>query len=458
VIYLFDDADIHVRLTKFFTARSTVTTLFATIILALLAASSIPQRASLNGQTPQWVGRLPGGLGSVVMQLGFDNIVGSSWFAFLAFLFLISLILSAVSQFSVARSFANRIPAAGSPHDSVRIDVDDAVFAECVETAGYMLAGAKDGVRRFVKNRIGYWGNFLLHVGLVTVVLFSIVHMLTQHKVKARLVGQEVTRLTPDSVQELRGVIPLQRSIPYTVVLNKLEPAFWENDQLMSLGSELYFTGKPGGDPERVAVALSDKAHFGSFLVYQSNAYGRAFDVILVSPGGERHRERLFLSYPPKRDAAGYGETAVAGTDYVLKGKFYADPGHTSMTFRESPLALRLYRGKEVLGEISLLPGATGRLGPFHASLAQTEWWTDILMDGTWGTSGIFAGFAFVLAGVLCSYCLVPREIIVRKGDGGVYVQHIARRFAPFYREEFDKILQSALDQSEARIRDAGMP
>jgi hypothetical protein len=301
-----------------------------------------------------------------------------------------------------------------------------------------------------VKNRIGYWGNLLLHIGLVTAVLFSLVYVVTQHRVLIRLTGQEITRLTPEKVQELRGVFPMQRSLPHSVVLKTLRPRFWANDKLEYLSSELYFTNHPGDEPRRVDIAVSDKSHYGPYLVYQANVYGRTFDLDFVTPQGETHRERLYLPYPPRRDTAGYGEMDIAGTGLLLKGKFFADRERTSMKLNESPLTLRLYRGKELLGEATLTPeGSTGQLGPLGVRVAQSEWWTDILLDGTRGTSGIFAGFALILAGVLSSYCLVPREIIVRETTDGIYAQHVARRFAQFYREEFDEIINKAADKVE---------
>ncbi|MEI6702234.1 MAG: hypothetical protein WCL71_01700, partial [Deltaproteobacteria bacterium] len=276
----------------------------------------------------------------------------------------------------------------------------------------------------------------------VTAVFFSLVYVLTQHRVLIRLTGQEITRLADGNVKELHGVLPLRQTLPYSVVLKGLQPRFWANDKLEYLSSELYFTDQPGGEPRRVDIAVSDKSQYGRYIVYQANAYGRAFDLEFETSRGEIYRERLFLPYPPKRDVAGYGEIGITGTDFLLKGKFFADAEHKSMKPNLSPLTLRLFRGKELQGEATLTAGGMARMGPLAVRLAQSEWWTDILLDGTRGTSGIFAGFALILAGVLSSYCLVPREIIVRESDGKVYVQHVARRFAQFYREEFDEIIK----------------
>jgi len=427
---------------RFLTARSTVIVLFIAISTALLLASSIPQRSSLGGKTPAWVGKLPETLQHLTNLLGLDNIVGTGWFAVLVALFWVSLVISTISQYSATKSVANRIPSPEVPPESIRIACSPSAFAGLAQAAGYREAGIADGVHRYVKNRVGFWGNFLLHVGLVTAVFFSLVYVLTQHRVLIRLAGQEIFKPTPETVQVQHGVLPVTQPLPYSVVLKDLRPSYWKNDRLESLSSELYFTDRPGGDPRRVDIAVSDKSSFGPYIVYQANVYGRHFDLEFMSELGEIYRERLFLPFPHQHDLAGYGETPVTGTDFLLKAKFYADAERKTMKLNGTPLTLRLYRGKELLGETTLLSASPGKLGPLTVRLVQTDWWTEVMLDGTRGIAGIFSGFALILAGVLCSYCLVPREIIVREMAEGISVQHVARRFAQFYREEFDEIIK----------------
>jgi cytochrome c biogenesis protein len=437
-----------VKISKLLTARSTVITLLGAISVALLIASAVPQRTSLGGGTPQWVARLPQGLGFLSSLLKLDNVVGSSWFALLVGIFWLSLLISTVNQFGATRSLAARIPAPEIPAGAARVDLDPETLARRIKAAGYHPAGEAPGVRRYVKNRVGYWGNFLLHIGLVTAVIFSLVYVLTQHRVQVRLTGEEITVLGPETVQEVKGVLPLSQELPRSVVLKGVQPAFWGNDKLESLASELYFTARPGDEPRRVNVALSDKSQFGPYLVYQANVFGRSFDLELQSAEGS-HRLRLYLPYPLRRDLAGYGEMAVPGTDFLLKGKFYADRGKKSMQLNQPPLTLRLYRGRELLQQAALEPGTPAQLGPFAVRLEQSAWWTEILLDGSRGTAGIFAGFAVILAGVLSSYCLVPREVVVRRRGDDIYLQQVVRRFASFYREEFDDLIQTVKKPGE---------
>ncbi len=418
-------------------------TLLIAVSSALLLTCFLPQRSSGDGNIPPWVGRLPEQFHFLSSLLGLDNIVGAGWFAFLVGLFSCSLIFSTLAQYKTAMSQARRLPSGSIPDESIRLKLSPSLLAQRLQTAGYRLAGSGEGVERYVKNRWGYWGNFLIHLGLVTVVLFSLVYIVTRHRVLLRLTGGEMTLLTPGNFVEMKGVMPLQRRLPAGISLIRLEPRFWKNDKLEFLSSELSFTDRPGSQPRRVDVALCDKSQYGPFIVYQMNAYGRAFDLLFESPRGERHGQRFFLPYPPSHMKAGYGDTALEGTDLLLKGKFYTDSKRQSMKLNSPPLYLRLQRGQELLGEVTLQPGAAKVLGPLKVTLTRSSWWTDILLEGSRGTTGIFAGFAVILAGVLISYCLVPREIIVRESGGTLHLQQVARRFALFYREEFADIIQA---------------
>ena len=169
---------------KFLTARSTVITLFAAISGALLVASVVPQYAS-TGKTPAWVGKLPDSLHFLTTHLGLDNIVSTHWFAVLVTLFWMSLVISTISQYSATRALSNHVPPATLPQGCVRVDTALLTIVAKIAASGYRPAGDNAGIHRFVKNRIGYWGNFLLHIGLVITVLFSLIYVLTQHRTSA---------------------------------------------------------------------------------------------------------------------------------------------------------------------------------------------------------------------------------------------------------------------------------
>ncbi|MCM0080606.1 cytochrome c biogenesis protein ResB [Geomonas sp. Red32] len=427
-------------LAKKLTSRSTVIALLSLITAALLVALLVPQRGTSGGKVPGWVAALPGQLRSVVEWLGIDNVVGSSWFLVVVALFSLSLMVSTWNQLAAVRGAARRPPRADAVPDGPAVEAPLAAVAEVLEKGGYRLTASSGPVHRFVKYRLGYWGNFLLHLGLVIVVLFSLVYVVTQHRVFIRLVGGEKTAFTPETASEVLGALQFRQELPAAVTLAKLEPAFWPNDRLATLASELAFSRRPSDPPERVAVATSDKSHYGPFLVYQGTVFGRTFDLEIISPQGGLSLERLFLPYPPARNRAAYGE-ATLKEGLVLKAKYLADASQKSVNLADPLLTLRVYRGSDLLGETTLRRGEMGSVGPLMVRWARDAWWTDILLDGSRGLTGIFAGFAVILAGVLCAYCLVPREVLVREEGGRVVMQQVVRRFAELYRDEFDELV-----------------
>lgn len=434
---------------KLLTARSTVIALFAAFTASLLGALLIPQRGA-DGNAPAWLGRLPESLRPGAGWLGLDNIVGSGWFVVLVALCSLSLARSTVSQFSAARAMANRAPRETATPEGVRLELGLQAFAARLSAAGFRHAGSSGSTQRYVKFRSGYWGNFLLHLGMVTAIVFSLIFVVTRDRVYLRLVDQELTRFVPGTFDEVLGMRWFRQRLPEAVQLSSLEPAFWGNDRLASLSSQLNIIDHPGDQPRRVAIALSDKSHFGPFTVYQANSFGVACDLAVYGPEQPITQERLFLPYPAGREKASYSEKVLKESGLLLKAKFYADADKKAMQLRSPLLTLRLYRGKELLGETSLRRGQSGEIGPYLFRLSQTQWWTAILLDGSRGMSGIFTGFAILLAGVLSSYCLVPREITVREAGGALYVQPLVRRFAQFYREEFDDLLAAARKSEES--------
>ncbi|MBJ6725715.1 cytochrome c biogenesis protein ResB [Geomesophilobacter sediminis] len=422
------------RPVKFLTARTTVIALFLAITAALLIAIFIPQRGD-DGKIPAWVTSLPEPLG-FLGQLGLDHVVTTPWFAALVLVFAVSLLFSTIEQFGAVRALTRREPGTDGEWREV---ADGPGLPARLAEAGYNEFPTSGPVQRYVKHGLGYWGGFLLHLGLVIAVLFSLVYVVTQHRVLVRLVGDEVTRLTPDNVAVKQGLFPVQPRLPESVTLTRVEPRFYGNDKLQSLSSELYFTERPGDLPQRVAVGLSDKSSFGRFLVYQGNPYGLAFNLDIALPGDYR-KMQLMIHYPASRKSPGYAELPVPGTDLIVKGKFVPDREKGTMEARAPLLTLRLIKGKRFLGEAEINPGERKEFGPVSVKLTSVQWWGEILLDGSRGTAGIFAGFAIILVGVLSSYCLIPREVLVREERDRTLVRFFVRRFAPLYREEFEAL------------------
>jgi hypothetical protein len=174
--------------------------------------------------------------------------------------------------------------------------------------------------------------------------------------------------------------------------------------------------------------------------VYQKNSFGTAFFLRLEDGRRAPHQEILYLPFPARRDKAGYDTIQLADPGLTLKAKYYADSARQSIYPVHPLLVLRLYDGDRMLGEAALQTGQASVLGNFSVQLVKAEWWTDYLFEGSRGTFGIFTGFAFILAGVLLTYCVTPRTILVRQTDDGYRVSWQIVRFHDFYAAEKEQV------------------
>lgn len=412
------------RIKRFFTTRATVLALILLLAASLAIAVVVPQ---VGGD-----GRLLAG--PLVAALGLNRIFSTWWFVALALLFVISLLFSTVDQFKAARSRTFQPPhgsgegALASPRSAVQLDAE-------LRAAGYRRLAAGPAGVRYVKAALGYWGNFLLHLGMTLTVVFALVYVVTEHRAIIRVVSGESLPLKPGDYAERRGLLAGRLSLPAAITLVRLTPEFWEQDQLKALTSELVFFAADGHQ-RQLKVALSDKSRYHDLIVYQQPAFGNAFLVEFTAGDGRGFDQVFPLPMPSRRDRAGYGTFPLDDGRYLIKAKYYATADRSGIVPTTPQLVLRLYDGPRLVAETPLLIGQAGRLGPYAVKLAEVRWWTDLLFDGSRGTAGIFGGFALLLAGGLLAFFAVPREVVVRPAATGCTVTWRATRFADFYEEE----------------------
>ncbi|BDV44331.1 cytochrome c biogenesis protein ResB [Geotalea uraniireducens] len=423
------------RVKRFFTARTTVLVLILLLAASLAIAVIVPQAGTTVAGAPS--------LGAL---LGFNRVFSSWWFITLALLFIISLLYSTVDQFKSCRGRTFQLPsppgegAIPSPRTAAQLDAE-------LRAVGYRRLTAGPGGTRYVKAPFGYWGSFLLHLGMTLTAVSALFYVVTEHRVIVRAVSGDYLQLRPGDYAERRGILAGRLPLPAALTLVRLAPEFWEGDQLKALASELVFFDNAGKRRE-LTVALSDKTRYHGLVVYQQPAFGNAFLVEFTSGAGNGFDELLPLPMPARRDKAGYGDFPLAGGRYLLKAKYYATADRSGIIPVNPQLVLRLYDGPRLVAETALLIGKSGQLGPYSIRLAEVRWWTDLLFDGSRGTAGIFSGFALLLAGGLLAFFAVPREVVVRPTATGCTVSWRASRFADFYDEERTAVLARCRGES----------
>ncbi len=365
------------------------------------------------------------------------GIFSSGWFILVCVLFLASLMLSTIDQYRATRSRMRMAPGAGMAGETLAAPVD--LFAAFLKEEGYRELARSDNGVRFGKGVSGYWAGFILHLGMVVTVLFALLYVLTESRTIVRTIAGMKIEAGKQERPERTGLLAAMMPLPAALVLENVQPSYWENDQLKTLSSDIVFLDEHGGG-RRLRVGISDKAAYRGIIVYQQASFGVAFFLELAD-GTRTMRLPLLMPMPQKRGSAAYGDADLEGGRYKLKAKYLADINGKDLLPRNPLLSLRLYEKDNLVGENSLMMNGFGQLGPFRVSLVQISWWTDILLDGSRGIAGIFSGFFLLLVGGCLGYFVAPREVLLSKAGDGYTVAWRTSKFADFYREEGDRIM-----------------
>lgn len=424
------------RLRATLTARSTVLVLLLALAAAMLVAALVPQGGLdvAPGASGGAAARpTPGG---AVRLLGLDHVFSTPWFAAIALAFVASLTLSTLEQTRAASARMRRPPGEGVGAPSA---LSAAELERVLSRERYRRVASVPGRARYVRQWQGYWGNPLLHAGMTITALFAVVYVLTEHRAILHLISGRTNPFPEGSVPARRGLLARDLPVPAEIDVRGVEPTFGANDQLVDLGSDLILTDSKGRSSE-LRVAVNAYGRYRGAIVYQLVKYGHAFGLELSEPGGAPVDLPIEMAFPEKRGSASYVNWPLEG-GRILKAKYYASADKSQLVSDRPELVLRLQEGERILGEATLLEGQSAPLGAWTVRLASVGWWTEILFEGSLGTSGIFAGFAILLLGGALVFFAVPREVVVSEGPEGCTVWWRATRFPDMFRDEGERVL-----------------
>lgn len=425
------------RLRTLLTGRKTVIAVMLLLVAAMLVAVAVPQDGLVEtNRTLEGPAAMP--RSALVQALGLHHVFSTWWFAALALVFILSLVASTADQLRAARAQTWKRPAGGG--EGARSPLSAAEVGAILRAEGYRRLAEGPGAARWVRHAAGYWGTFLLHVGMTLTAVGGLVYTVTQHRVVIRAVADVPVPVIAGRYAEQRGILAWPMDLPFQVRLERLEPAYWEGgDHLRDLASTVLLVGEDGRR-DTLRVAVNENRRYRGLLAYQQLAFGHTFLVALEGgPQGQVVRS-LFLPMPERRDRPSYGEVPLEGP-LRLQAKYYATPDRSRLLPAEPQLTLRLQDGAATLGEATLAPGEGAALGPYRVGLLGVAWWSDILFEGSQGTVAIFTGFAVLLLGGALGFFAVPREATVLEAGGGSVVHWRTPRLPDFYAEERDRVL-----------------
>ena len=430
---------------RFFLSRKTVIFLLLLMLGAVVTSKIFPQRfVTTPAELQKWNLDNPL-LATLSKSLALDHVYSSPWFALLLLFFVISLSVSTCEQWknAVRKTFGG---AEGGGKTFRLTGSLETVKAE-LRALGYLRVGVNCAALRFVKHPWGYWGNFLLHLGMVVVIASSLLIVVTEKRGDLQLYEGELHNPEMPWIFESKGVLAERLLLPAAVRLDRVIPEYWANDEVKQLSTEFSFIA-PNGEETRHSIKINQRFNYSGVRVFQGKRYGDAFFVSFTDSEGQSQDRIFYLSKPAKRDKSTYEDFTLDWSPYQLKTKYYADAEKKGMTGTNPLLVLRLVNNDAVLGELPLRVGDQGKLGPYTAHLVRVvPWGTLAFVDNT-GMPGLFLGFFIIIWGASLAYFTPPREFHVREESGGLLLTWKATRFEACYHDELDTLRN--LDQPGA--------
>ena len=427
-------------LKRFFLSRKTVITLILLMLGAILLGFSFPQRfLTPPADLDKWQIANPT-LAKLSRALALDHVYTSPWFVVLLMFFLVSLCFSTWEQFRLALRKSREGGAGG---ESFETSAGAAELAEGLRSLGYLKVGVRDGATRFVRHPWGYWGNFLLHLGIAISIASSLVILLYEKRAMVDLLEGEIYQPGGEWTREERGLLAGRLVLPEVVRLDRVVPEFYRNDNLRQLTTDFSFIDVSG---RRVplSIHINKSVRYKGLRIFQGKSHGRAFFVKFTGRSGEEHGEIFHLDQTPDRNTASYKNFVLPWFPHELKTKYYGDAERRSLDGNNPLFVMRLMDNGKVAAELPLKVGESGRFGDYMAQLVKVERWGGLIFIDTTGMAGIFLGFFIICLGGALNYFCPPRECSLTFTGNGCRLAWRATRFERLYRDEFDELRRLA--------------
>lgn len=423
---------------KILLARTTVLTLIVMTLGVMLVGSFIPQKFLLTPKgAAKWHADYPI-LAPLAEQLGLQQIYTHPLFAGIIMFASVSLLFSCVEQCRISwrRTFANNLQT-GDVSEFASA-AGPAKVTDWLRQRGYIRVASGAGTVRLCRNPWGFWGNALLHVGMLIVIVSSLWIALTQQRGLVHLAVGELFSPGDKWFTTEKGLLADDFRLDRPVRLDGITYEFWPTYGVKNIASMLTFSGS-GQMSETRTVEINNILHVEGVRIYQAADFGHAFYLEIVAPAGERKIYQLLIAHQEKPDKPSYEDFPdIFGPGRALRAKYYADADKRSLT-RENPLlVLRLDDNGRQLGQLPLITGGAGAIDQYHFRLLKVDRWSGLIFVRLFGISGVFFGFLVIICGSALNYFTPPREVTVRLLPGGdSLVSWRAVKFSEFYQDEF---------------------
>lgn len=425
---------------KYITARRVSLGLILLLAVLMYLSTLIPQSMDSTPEKIDSWRRDHHALVRLVDGANLHRIYSQRWFAAIILLAATALTVSSYDQIVAAR---RKLYATTTGADALVAAIPEATLRSVARSNGYHCLNTGSSAHlKFVRNPWGYFGNALLHSGMVLVVGASLYVAVTGRQGMLTLLEGEQRDASQSWDNNEYGSMTSPLRLSGSIRLDRLRAVFDDKNQPVQVSSDITVANGAGAT-ESLTATINGITRYHGLRVYHTTQYGDAFTLEFIDITGETHVEKLPLQQPPSLTKASYGNFALTWSPYLLSAKYFADADKRSMTSTTPSLVMRLLNGEQEISRVALVPGGYGLLGGYRVHLLGVQKWSTLIFVDISGMPVIFAGFAIIMLGGLLHYMTPPRELIgVTGGDGSYQVYWRAVSFKEFYRDERDEIAQ----------------
>lgn len=411
-------------LRRFLRAPATIVGELGFLTAASALGAALPQVGSAAPEELAALRQHGPAVAALVEALALDRIFTSP--AFLA-----ATLLAALSLLLVVQEQVRRFVAAW------RQSLSEAHFRNPAFHISFLRparAGASP-VRLWSTGRLGMAGSLCLHAGLLAVIAAAALRSLFGVTAAVDLLEQETL---PPTVAAWGAQWPGPLARPFQLegplTLEAVDLDWYPDGDLRDIAIRFR---TPDGSTHRLGINEAFTTPHGRLSV--SAAVGPAALVAWSPRPGDLRREALLL-----RQGAPGQFTATTGTGTTLHARAHLDPGNP----RATSLDVRVMEGPALRFAGRLAPGETvGLPGGGELELVGLPSWARLQASRDPGLPLVYAGFLLGLIGAAATYAIVrvDHRVMVTPEDGQerVLVEMNPHRFAPLFREGFERLVRS---------------
>lgn len=367
----------------------------------------------------------------LILLLGFNNIYNSRVFGTLFFMLVINLTMCSISRFG---KIIKKIKLHPTPESMNLVDVESIESYEQIENTiektfkkhgfnRYIQDKSKEDTYYSVKNKAGYFGSWLLHFGILLVIVFYAYGTITYFS--------EGVYGVPGSVQSIGGT-------DYKVRINDFNIEYGKDGAVQQYTSKIELMDSEGKILKTSHVAVNKPMRFEGYNFYQTG-YGWTAKCN-VSKGGNSI----------------FQETIYEGTSLIVPNeniaiyfnKFYPDfvassDGFLSLTDQlNNPVALYavLYMGNVVKMDL-VQTGEQVGWNEYEFIFNSPLRYTYLQVNNMNGQLGAVLGAMLIILGLMFVFFFKPKKMLIYIEDRKLYVlenSSLEKSYKTNYRKEKD--------------------